>query len=130
VTTSGPLTSASLVAFVATGQAEVARQFYQSVLGLSLLEDTPFALVFESNGTTLRIQKVQQVSPVPYTALGWTVPDIHAAVRELGARGVAFQRYDGLSQDALGVWQAPGGARVAWFRDPDGNTLSLTEVAA
>jgi catechol 2,3-dioxygenase-like lactoylglutathione lyase family enzyme len=123
------LTTASLVGFAATVSAQAAKQFYQSVLGLPLVEDTPFALVFNSNGTTLRIQKVQQVAPVPYTVLGWVVPDIQATVHALAAKGVVFQRYDGLPQDAQGIWQSPGGAKVAWFRDPDGNTLSLTEAA-
>ena len=115
--------------FVATANAEAAKQFYESVLGLVLLEDTPFALVFNSNGTTLRIQKVQQLSRAPYTALGWAVHDIRSVVRTLTAKGVVFQRYDGLGQDPLGVWQSPGGALVAWFCDPDGNTLSITESA-
>ena len=123
------LHSTSLVAFVATAQAEAARHFYESVLGLSLLEDSPFALVFDSNGTTLRVQKVEQVTPAPYTALGWQVTDIEASVRSLRAKGAVFQRYEGLSQDALGIWKSPSGAKVAWFRDPDGNTLSLTESA-
>ena len=123
------LHSASLVAFVATAQAEAARHFYESVLGLSLLEDSPFALVFDSDGTTLRVQKVEQVTPAPYTALGWQVTDIEASVRSLRTKGAVLQRYEGLSQDALGIWKSPSGAKVAWFRDPDGNTLSLTERA-
>ena len=123
------LSSASLVGFVATANAEVAKQFYESVLGLALLEDTEFALVFNSNGTTLRIQKVQQLSRAPYTALGWVVQDIRSVVRTLAAKGVVFQRYDGLGQDPLGIWRSHGGALVAWFRDPDGNTLSVTESA-
>ena|SRR5436190_15378557 len=123
------LKSTSLVAFVATAQAEAARHFYESVLGLSLVEDSPFALVFDSNGTTLRVQKVEQVTPAPYTALGWQVTDIEASVRSLRAKGAVLQRYEGLFQDALGIWKSPSGAKVAWFRDPDGNTLSLTESA-
>ena len=115
--------------FVATAQAEAARHFYESVLGLSLLEDSPFALVFDSDGTTLRVQKVEQVTPAPYTALGWQVTDIEASVRSLRTKGAVLQRYEGLSQDALGIWKSPSGAKVAWFRDPDGNTLSLTERA-
>ena len=82
------LHSTSLVAFVATAQAEAARHFYESVLGLSLVEDSPFALVFDSNGTTLRVQKVEQVTPAPYTALGWQVTDIEASVRSLRATRV------------------------------------------
>jgi len=123
------LSSASLIGFLATASAVAAKQFYGSVLGLALVEDTPFALVFNSNGTTLRIQKVQQLSPTAHTALGWAVHDIRSTVRALTAKGVVFQRYDGLPQDALGIWQSPSGALVAWFRDPDDNTLSLTESA-
>jgi len=123
------LNSASLVSFVATARPEAARQFYEVVLGLVLLEDTPFALVFNSNGTTLRVQKVQQISPAPYTALGWAVSDVRSTVHALVAKGVVFQRFESLSQDALGIWQSPSGAKVAWFCDPDGNTLSLTESA-
>jgi len=122
------LSSAPLVGFVATAAPEAARQFYQSVLGLTLLEDTPFAFVFEAGGNTLRVQKVPQVRPPPYTALGWAVRDIRATVRALGIKGVAFQRYEGLQQDELGIWRTPGGGMVAWFRDPDGNTLSLSEA--
>jgi hypothetical protein len=75
----------------------------------------------------LRVSTVQRLQPAGYTVLGWTVPDIDRAVRELVDRGVMFQKYDGLPQDEQGVWTAPGGARVAWFKDPDGNTLSVTE---
>lgn len=104
--------------------------FYGSVLGLPLLEDTPFALVFNSNGTTLQIQKVEKVSPPPYTSLGWSVPDIRSTARRLATAGVKFERYNGLSQDEQGIWATPTGALVAWFRDPDGNTLSLTQPAS
>jgi catechol 2,3-dioxygenase-like lactoylglutathione lyase family enzyme len=123
------LNSASLVGFVATANPEAARQFYESVLGLPLLDDSPFALVFNASGTTLRVQKVQRVSPVPYTALGWAVRDIRSTTRALVAKGVVFQRYDGLTQDKLGIWRSSAGALVAWFCDPDGNILSLTEAA-
>jgi len=124
------LSKSPLVAFVATAAPESAKHFYGSVLGLPLLEDTPFALVFDANGTSLRIQKVRHVAPAPHTVLGWAVSDIRAAVQGMAAKGVAFQRYDGLAQDQLGIWSVPGGALVAWFRDPDGNTLSLTESAS
>jgi hypothetical protein len=98
-------------------------------LGLRLLADEPYALVFDTNGTMLRVQKVQQVTPAPYTALGWEVPDIYATVRELSKKHVAFERISipGSSQDELGVWTADDGTKVAWFKDPDGNTLSLTQ---
>jgi catechol 2,3-dioxygenase-like lactoylglutathione lyase family enzyme len=120
------LTTAKPVAFVATADAARARRFYESVLGLRVVEDAPFALVLDSAGTTLRVQKVGAVRAAPYTALGWEVADVGAAVLALRARGVDFERYDGMEQDSLGIWCAPGGARVAWFRDPDGNVLSLS----
>ena len=121
------LRSCDVIAFVATRDADRAREFYEGVLDLRLVADEPFALVFDAHGRTLRVQKVQELAPAPYTVLGWLVPDIAAAVRQLSARGVAFARYPGLPQDDLGVCTFPGGDRVAWFKDPDGNTLSLTE---
>lgn len=118
---------ASLVAFVATADADRARGFYEGVLGLTLREDSPFALVFDANGLVLRIQKVPSVAAAPYTALGWNVTDVRETVAGLMRRGVVFERYPGLAQDDLGIWRSPGGAQVAWFRDPDGNILSLTQ---
>ena len=122
------LSTMPLMAFVATAKPERALAFYGTVLGLPLLEDTPFALVFDAHGTTLRVQKVPELAPVRHTVLGWLVPDVGAAIRQLSAKGVAFERYPGLPQDDLGVATFPGGGRVAWFKDPDGNTLSLTEA--
>jgi catechol 2,3-dioxygenase-like lactoylglutathione lyase family enzyme len=124
------LGSRAVVAFVATRDPERARRFYEGVLGLRLVADEPFALVFDAHGTTLRVQKVQELAPARHTVLGWLVPDIAAAVRSLSAGGVAFERFPGLPQDDFGVCAFPGGGRVAWFRDPDGNTLSLTEGGA
>ena len=121
------LSHSRLVGFVATAKPAEARSFYQGVLGLPLVEEGPFALVFDANGTTLRVQIVRSVSPAPYTALGWQVEDIRTTIRALAARGVIFERYDGLVQDGQGIWTSPDGSRVAWFKDPDGNTLSLTE---
>ena len=122
------LGSSKVVAFVATAAPARARAFYADSLGLSLVSEDSFALVFDAGGTTLRVSIVQEVRPAGYTVLGWMVPDIGVAVRDLAQRGVAFQRYDGLKQNAQGIWTAPSGARVAWFHDPDGNTLSLTQV--
>ena len=85
------------------------------------------ACVFDCTGTELRVTLVDSAAAAPYTVLGWNVPDIAGAVRDLAGRGVEFVRYPALQQDALGIWSAPSGARVAWFRDPDGNTLSLTQ---
>ena len=116
-----------LIAFVATGDPARARAFYGDTLGLELVEETPFAVVFSVGATMLRVTVVDAVIAAPYTVLGWAVADIAARVRELGKRGVAFERYAGLEQDELGVWRSPSGARIAWFKDPDGNTLSLTQ---
>jgi catechol 2,3-dioxygenase-like lactoylglutathione lyase family enzyme len=120
------LSTTPLMAFVATAQPEAAKAFYGTVLGLPLLDDSPFALVFDANGTRLRVQKVQQVTVAPYTVLGWRVPDVRATVQALAAKGVEFRRYPGIEQDELGVWMAPGNTQVAWFRDPDGHTLSIS----
>jgi catechol 2,3-dioxygenase-like lactoylglutathione lyase family enzyme len=117
-----------LMAFLATGDGVRARAFYEAMLGLRVLSDDDFALALDAGGTMLRIQKVASFTPHPFTALGWEVPDVTAAVAQLGAKGVAFQRFPGLDQDDLGIWHAPSGAHVAWFKDPDGNTLSLTEL--
>ncbi len=116
----------NLIAFVATLDASRARHFYEDVLGLFLVEDTPFALVFDAKGTPLRIQKVAEFNPAPHTVLGWRVPDIRTAIETLAARGVKFERYEGMVQDEFGVWTSPSGSQVAWFKDPDGNLASLT----
>jgi catechol 2,3-dioxygenase-like lactoylglutathione lyase family enzyme len=121
------LSSQKLMAFVATRDPARAKEFYANVLGLRFLSDDGFALVFDANGTTIRIATVRELSPVPYTVLGWEVDDIENAVKELVAAGVTFERYGIFPQDELGIWSAPGGARVAWFKDPDGNTLSLSQ---
>lgn len=121
------LHSSKIIAFVATRDADRARKFYESVLGLALISDDPFALVFEAHGTMLRLTKVREHTPARHTVLGWEVEDIRSAVSSLQSQGVTFQRYEGLPQDDLAIWTAPGGARVAWFHDPDGNTLSLTQ---
>jgi catechol 2,3-dioxygenase-like lactoylglutathione lyase family enzyme len=121
------LKSSQIVAFAAAADLHRARAFYEQVLGLPVAEQNDFACVFDANGTMLRITAVPQVCRAGYTVLGWEVTDIAAAVRELGARGVVFLRYDGMDQDGDGIWTAPGGDKVAWFADPDGNTLSLTQ---
>ena len=115
------------MAFGATRDGARAREFYEKTLGLSLISEDNFAVVLDANGTMLRLQKVETFTPSVFTALGWEVSNIRAAVSELLTRGVTFQKYPWMDQDELGIWSAPSGARVAWFRDPDGNTLSLTE---
>ena len=116
-----------IMAFAAIRDGARAREFYEKVLGLSLISEDSFALVLDANGTMLRLQKVESFTPSPFTTLGWEVSNIRSAVSELQKRGVVFQKYPWMDQDELGIWAAPSGARVAWFKDPDGNTLSLTE---
>jgi len=115
------------IAFVATRDAGAARSFYEGTLGLRFVADEHFALVFDLNGRMLRIAKVDTHEPAAHTVLGWEVDDIETKVNELRAAGVEFLRFDGMPQDALGIWTSPSGARVAWFKDPDGNNLSLTQ---
>jgi len=115
------------VAFIATKDETKARHFYGEVLGLRLVRDEPSAIVFDARGTTVRIQKLDAFDPQTFTVLGWQVPDIDAAIEELAKRNVRFERYSGMDQDERRVWRAPTGARVAWFKDPDGNTLSITQ---
>lgn len=120
------LAESPLIAFLATTQPERARAFYQDALGLTLLADEPVALVFDAGGTALRISKVPAVAPAPYTVLGWQVDDIAAVVANLATHGVTLQRYENMAQDAAGI-ATLAGAKVAWFQDPDGNLLSLTQ---
>jgi catechol 2,3-dioxygenase-like lactoylglutathione lyase family enzyme len=122
------LGGSDLVAFAPVTDSAKARIFYEDVLGLRLVEDEkPFALVFDANGTTLRLSIVAgEHHPAPFTVLG--VKNIRETVERLVAAGVVFRRYPGMNEtDPHAVWNAPGGARVAWFNDPDGNVLSLTE---
>ena len=127
--TSRALASSSLVAFVGVCDPDRAKRFYRDTLGLRLVsEELPFALVFDVQGTMLRVTVVPEVKPAKFTVLGWKVPDIQAAVSSLEEEGVEFQRYAGLQQDGLGIWTSPNGARVAWFHDPDGNILSVTQL--
>jgi catechol 2,3-dioxygenase-like lactoylglutathione lyase family enzyme len=121
------LESCDLVAFVGAADLDRARAFYEGVLGLPVTERTDFACVFDSGGTMLRVTAVPAVAQPGYTVLGWRVPDITAVVRELTGRGVTVLHFDGMQQDEDGIWTTPGGDRVAWFADPDGNTLSLTQ---
>jgi predicted enzyme related to lactoylglutathione lyase len=116
-----------IISFVATQNPASALKFYETALGLTLVNDDPFAMVFDANGTMLRVQKVHELLPAKHTVLGWEVEDICAKTTELTKRGVRFERYDGLGQDEVGVWTSPSGAKVAWFKDPDGNTLSMTQ---
>jgi len=120
----------SIVAFVGTANPARAKDFYARTLGLTMISQDGFAIVFDAGGTMLRVATVPRVQPAGYTVLGWAVDDIRRAVGDLVRRGVTFRRYDGLEQDEFGIWTAPSRAKVAWFEDPDRNTLSLTEMDA
>jgi catechol 2,3-dioxygenase-like lactoylglutathione lyase family enzyme len=117
-----------MVGFVTTTAPERARAFYERTLGFTFLGDDGFALAFDAHGTLLRVAKAQAFTPSSATVLGWEVTDLGEAVRALAAKGVHFEQFNlpFLSQDALGIWTAPNGDRVAWFKDPDGNTLSVS----
>ena len=124
------LSQSKIVGFVGTIRPTAARLFYEKKLGLQLIEENPFSLVFASGDTTVRVQKVDTLITPPYTSLGWEVTDIETAVQHLTSNGVVFQHIEGLPQNDLGIWCTPDGSQVAWFQDPDGNTLSLTEHVA
>ncbi len=117
-----------IIGFVSIVDVDRAKRFYRDTLGLRLVsEEPPFALVFDANGIMLRLAMVKEFPPAHGTVLGWNVPDIAATVKELKEAGVHFERFEGMQQDELGIWASPSGARVAWFKDPDGNILSVTE---
>lgn len=122
--------NSKVMAFLATTNTERTTVFYRDTLGLRLVEDSEFALVFDANGTRVRVQKVNVAAVPPYTALGWRVSNIAEAVSELTTAGVAFERFEGLWQDDLGIWSSPSGAKIAWFKDPEGFILSLTQFGA
>jgi catechol 2,3-dioxygenase-like lactoylglutathione lyase family enzyme len=118
-----------IVAFVNIRDPVQAKLFYRDVLGLRLTgEELPYAIVFDAHGTMLRLAINPQAQPVPGTVLGWRVERIEDSVRRLAQAGVEFQRWEFMQQDALGIWTAPMGAKVAWFKDPDGNLLSLSQI--
>jgi len=119
--------SHKIMAFVATSKPTRARRFYRDILGLRLLNEDGFALAFDAHGTMLRVTVVKEVVATKYTVLGWQVPDIVAAAKRLNTAGVGLQRYPGMGQDKQGIWTSPSGARIGWFKDPDGNTLSITQ---
>lgn len=121
------LADKELKAFVPTVRPDKAKLFYESILGLKLLSEDNFALEFEANGTLLRVIIVEQLNPQLFTVLGWNVKDISSTIKSLNEKNIFFEKYEFLQQDDLGIWLSPGGSKVAWFKDPDGNILSLTE---
>ncbi len=123
------LRQSQVITFIPTRRREQAREFYRDVLGLRLVREEPVALVFDANGVMLRVTDVGVFQPAAYTVFGWQVQRIQDTIRKLAAKGVSFIRYPGFDQDEQGIWNAPSGAQIAWFRDPDGNILSLTQFA-
>jgi catechol 2,3-dioxygenase-like lactoylglutathione lyase family enzyme len=121
------LGSTKIVAFVPTSDYQKARAFYGGLLGLRVVSEDPFALVMDAHGIMLRITKVKDLKPQDFTILGWEVDDIEKFVAGLSEKGVEFMRFGFPGQDDRGIWTAPGGDKVAWFSDPDGNTLSLSQ---
>lgn len=119
--------SATLKAFIPTTDPDRARHFYVDVLGLELVGVDPFAVTVRYGAIPVRLVKVEKFSPAPFTILGWDVTDLRSHVRQLTDAKLTFTRYEGMEQDEDAIWTAPGGNRVAWFRDPDGNVLSLSE---
>lgn len=118
----------NIIAFLNIVDVERAKAFYGGTLGLRLVsEELPFAIVYDANGILVRLGIGKERIPFDGTLLGWRVPDAAAAVVELQQAGVVFERYGFLPQDDLGIWSTPTGAKVAWFKDPDGNTLSISE---
>jgi catechol 2,3-dioxygenase-like lactoylglutathione lyase family enzyme len=121
------LGSTNIIAFVPTRDSDKARAFYEGVLGLRFVKDDGFALVLDANGIMVRVAKVHEFKPAQFTILGWQVADIEKAVLGLQKRGVHFERFGFFEQDKLGIWTTPTGEKVAWFKDPDGNTLSVSQ---
>ena len=122
------LNDKKIIAFIPTLDFDKARAFYVDVLGLRFVDNDGFAMVLDANGTMIRVAKVQpDFKPAQFTILGWQVSEIEKVVSTLTEKGVVFERYGFFEQDSLGIWSAPGGAKVAWFKDPDGNVLSVSQ---
>ena len=120
------LADKELKAFIPTVKPAKAKKFYKDILGLIFLSEDNYALEFNANGTLLRIIIVPELTPCPFTVLGWNVEDISSVIKSLNIKGVFCEKYGFLQQDSLGIWTSPNGSKVAWFKDPDGNVLSLT----
>jgi len=118
----------TLIGFIPTRDGEAARVFYETKVGLRFISEDQFAVLFQSGENMIRLSRTGSFTPAPFTILGWQSGDIEQDVRDMSARGVEFERYDYMGpQNELGIWTAPNGAKVAWFKDPDGNTLSISQ---
>lgn len=118
------------IAFIPTQEPEAARKFYEQTVGLKFVTDNDFAIVFRVGPepqAMLRIVRARGFSPALYTIFGWEVENVEQSVDELLGKGIQFLRYGHFEQDARNIWNAPDGSRIAWFQDPDGNTLSISE---
>ena len=121
------LASSKIIGFVPTKDSKKARDFYEHKLGFQFVSDDQFALVMNAGGTMIRIAKAKDFTPAPYTVMGWEVDDMNAIVTWLTARGVVFEKYPFVQDQKLGIWTTPTGEKVAWFKDPDGNVLSVSQ---
>ena len=118
-----------LVAFMATSKPEAARAFFEGVLGLTFIGEHEHLVMFQSGAAQLMLQKASVVTPPHGAALGCHVKDLRGTMNALLDRGVTFERFEGMDQDAFGVWSPAPGTGVAWFKDPDGNLLSLSQAS-
>ena len=121
------LNTAKIIAFVPIRDSKRSRPFYEGILGLKFVSDDPFALIMDSKGVMVRLAKTPKFKPAGFTVMGWQVADIKKIVSRLTKKGVNFERFPGMEQDELGIWAAPNGAKIAWFKDPDGNILSVSQ---
>lgn len=121
------LSSGKLIGFVPTKNSKRAREFYEGKLGFRFVSDDQFALVMQAGESMIRIVKGAKFTPVQYTVMGWEVKDVEAMVKWLNKRGVTFEKYPFVEDQKLGIWTTPNGDKVAWFKDPDGNVLSLSQ---
>jgi catechol 2,3-dioxygenase-like lactoylglutathione lyase family enzyme len=127
MTNSQPLPHAQAACFVCVTDRDRAKTFYGDTLGFTLKSEDNFATVFDCNGTTLRVSPARDFKPQPFTVLGWEVSEIKSVVAALAAAGIEFVRVPGLPQDDAGIWSPALGTFVAWFKDPDGNMLSVAQ---
>ncbi len=121
------LANSTILGFVPVLDFKRAKPFYEGTLGLKFRGEDPFALEFEAGQNRIRVVRVGKLAPQPFTILGWEVEDVSTTVAALAAKGVIFERFPGMDQDSSGIWKSPSGARIAWFKDPDGNVLSVSQ---
>jgi catechol 2,3-dioxygenase-like lactoylglutathione lyase family enzyme len=121
------LAASKLIGFVPTKDSKRSREFYEGKLGFQFVSDDQFALVMQAGDSMIRIAKAGNFTPAQYTVMGWEVTEIEAMVKWLNGRGVMFEKYPFVQDRDLGIWKTPNGDKVAWFKDPDGNVLSLSQ---